>query len=267
MKRKYLIGGGIVGVVVLAIAVWFLFLRDDAPEAASNDAANDDLDRVLAEQDDEDPVTTDPPAEVVVPDDEEPADDPEPPAEPEGIDGVWIVDDEIGDFDFDTASGSFAGFRVAEELTIGEVTAVGRSGGVTGSVTIDGGQLSAAEVTVDMTTIVSNDSRREGAIRGAISASEFPTATFTFDGGVDVSSIEVGGGSQTFDVAGQLTVAGVTNDVTFAIEANVRDDGFGVIVGSTEITWLDFGVTPPSAPIVVSVADEGTVEFQLIVAR
>ena len=34
------------------------------------------------------------------------------------------------------ASGSFAGFRVAEELTVGETTAVGRSGNVTGSVTI-----------------------------------------------------------------------------------------------------------------------------------
>jgi len=185
----------------------------------------------------------------------------------DGIDGVWIVDDEVGEFDFESASGSFAGFRVDEELTIGAVTAVGRSGNVTGTVTIADGQLTGAEVTVDMTTISSNDSRRENAIRNAISASEFPEATFTFAGGVDVSALEVGGAAQSFAIEGDLTVAGVTQPVTFAIDANVRDDGFAVIVGSTDVVWEDFGVTPPSAPIVVSVADEGIVEFQLIVAR
>lgn len=263
MNKKYLIGGGVLGLVVVVAAVWFLFFRDDAPDAVDVGAANEQLDEDLAAAGDdgdgdagadgsaEDDGTSDGGGAVT----------------PDGIDGTWVVDDEIGSFDFDTASGSFAGFRVAEELTVGSVTAVGRSGGVTGTVTIDGGELTGAEVTVDMTTIVSNDSRRENAIRNAINATEFPTATFTFDGGIDVSAIEVGGPAQSFSVEGDLTVAGVTNPVTFAIDANVRDDGFGVIVGSTEIVWEDFGVTPPSAPIVVSIADEGTVEFQLVVAR
>ncbi|GJM38850.1 MAG: hypothetical protein DHS20C19_22170 [Acidimicrobiales bacterium] len=244
MNKKYLIGGGVVGVAVVVLAVWFFFFKDDAPDAVDVGDANEQLDADLAEDGgDAGPAVAD------------------------GIDGVWVVDDEIGSFDFDTASGSFAGFRVAEELTIGSVTAVGRSGGVTGSVTIDGGQLTGADVTVDMNSIVSNDPRRESAIRRAIGAAEFPTATFTFDGGVDVSGLEAGGAAHTFEVEGDLTVAGVTNPVTFSIDANVRDDGFGVIVGSTEIVWEDFGVTPPSASIVVSIADEGTVEFQLIVAR
>ena len=51
-----------------------------------------------------------------------------------------MVDDEIGEFDFDTASGSFAGFRVDEELTVpyGDVVAVGQTGGVSGTVTSTG---------------------------------------------------------------------------------------------------------------------------------
>ncbi|MDW3220143.1 MAG: YceI family protein [Acidimicrobiales bacterium] len=249
MNKKYVIGGGIGALAVVVFAVWFLFFKDDAPDAVDLGDANDQLDADLAASGDGDG-----------------GEDGDGPV-PTGIDGVWAVDDEIGTFDFETASGSFAGFRVAEELTIGETTAVGRSGGVTGSVTIDDGQLVGADVTVDMTSIVSNDPRRESAIRRAINASEFPTATFTFDGGVDVSAIEPGGDPQSFTVEGELTVGGVTNPVTFAIDANVRDDGFGVIVGSTELVWEDFDITPPSASIVVSVADEGTVEFQLIVAR
>lgn len=258
MNKKYVIGGGVLAVVVLAaVAVWFLWFKDDAPDAVTTDAANEQLDQDLVGDDDS-------------ADDDTGVDDAGDATDGvavDGIDGTWVVDDEIGEFDFETASGSFAGFRVAEELTVGEVTAVGRSGDVSGTVVIDDGTLTSAEVAVDMTSIVSNDSRRENAIRGAVNASEFPQATFTFDGGVDVSSIEVGGPAQSFEVEGDLTVAGVTNPVTFAIDANVRDDGFGVIVGSTEIVWEDFGVTPPSASIVVSIADEGIVEFQLVVAR
>jgi polyisoprenoid-binding protein YceI len=266
MNKKYLIGGALVAVIVAAAAVWFLFLKDDAPDAVDVGAANDQLDADLAAADDAPPDDSAP--DDSAPDDSAPDDSaPDDSAAPEGIDGTWVIDDEIGDFDFDTASGSFAGFRVAEELTVGEATAVGRSGNVSGSVTIADGTLTGAEVTVDMDAIVSNDSRREGAIRRTVNTSEFPDATFSFDGGVDVSSIEVGGPAQTFEIEGELTVAGVTNAVTFIIDANVRDDGFGIIVGSTEIVWEDFGVTPPSAPIVVSIADQGTVEFQLVVAR
>ncbi|MEZ5166289.1 MAG: YceI family protein [Acidimicrobiales bacterium] len=264
MNKKWWLGGLVVVVAALVAGGWYFFLRDDAPAAVSNDQANADLDDVLGSA----PASTDPTAtdpDTSTGDSAPTATDP---VTVDGIDGTWNVDDEIGDFDFETASGSFAGFRVAEELTaIGDTTAVGRTGSVTGTVTIADGTLTAAEITADLSAIVSDRSQREGAIRRAVNTSEFPTATFTFDGSVDVSAIEVGGPAQTFTVEGSLTVAGVTQPVTFTIDANVRDDGFGVITGSTEITWADFGVEAPSAPVVVSVADQGTVEFQLIVAR
>jgi len=255
-KKKRLLGGAGLGIVVLVGAVWFLFLRDDAPEVVSSAAANEQLDADLAAPDD---GAADAP--IVEP-------------EPEGsgfdgtINGNWVVNEEIGEFDFETASGSFAGFRVTEELTVvGDTTAVGRTGGVSGAITIADGTLTGAEITVDMTSIVSDRPQREGAIRRAISAPEFPTAIFVFADSVDVSAIAVGGEAMSFPVAGELTVKGVTQPVTFLIEANVRDDGFGIITGSTGIVWQDFGITPPSAPVVVSVADEGIVEFQLVVEQ
>ena len=65
-------------------------------------------------------------------------------------DGVWTVDNDLGTFEFDSASGSFAGFRVDEELTIGATTAVGRTDAITGTVTVTEGSLTAAELTVDL---------------------------------------------------------------------------------------------------------------------
>ena len=265
MNKKLVLGGGVAAVVVLAAAVWFLFFRSDAPEAVSVDAANAQLDEDLAAAAEED-------AEADAESDDDMAEEESAGASTDeafdgDVSGTWIVDDDIGDFDFETASGSFAGFRVDEELTVGEVVAVGRSGGVTGSLTIDGGQLTAADITVDMTTIVSNDSRRENAIRGAIGASENPTATFVLTGPVELPDGISDGETVTVDAVGDLTVNGVTNSTTFTISALVRDDGFGIVTGSTNIVFEDFDVTPPSAPIVVSIDDNGIVEFQLVVTK
>lgn len=272
MNKKLVLGGGIAAVVVLAAAVWFLFFRSDAPEAVSVDAANAQLDEDLAAAAAEEEADTDAESDDDMADEEsDAAESTDEGSTDEGFDGdvsgTWIVDDEIGDFDFETASGSFAGFRVDEELTVGEVVAVGRSGGVTGSLTIDGGQLTAADITVDMTTIVSNDSRRENAIRGAIGATENPTATFVLTAPVELPDAIRDGETVTVDAVGDLTVNGVTNSTTFTISALVRDDGFGIVTGSTSIVFEDFDVTPPSAPIVVSIDDNGIVEFQLVVTK
>lgn len=303
MNKKWLITGVLVVLAALVAAIWLLFFRDDAPEAVSTEAGLEQLQQDLAadDQDDadsqldegadpdapdaEDTDTADAHAEDAAPEiadpgnagtevDDEPEStedqDPEPTVEQRpfvgAANGVWTVDDEFGDFDFDTASGSFAGFRVAEELTVGKVTAVGRTGGVTGSLTIEDGNLVAAEITVDMTTIVSNDARREHAIVNALDSRNFPTAVFTLTEPMplDTETLE-SGSTLKVDVVGDLTVKGTTNQVTFSLQATIAEAGIGLIIGSTEIVWQDFGVTPPRAPIVVSVEDRGIVEFQLIV--
>ncbi|MEM8706053.1 MAG: YceI family protein [Actinomycetota bacterium] len=274
--KKLAIGGGI-AVVVLIAAVWWLFFSGDTPEAVDVDAANEQLDDDLAAAAEDEPTddasTDDASTDDTSTDDADAVveDEPAAPATPDPFDGdinaTWVVDDEIGTFDFETASGSFAGFRVDEELTIGQVVAVGRTGGVSGTVTIEGDQLTGTDITVDMGSITSNDSRREFPIRNAVMATDFPTATFVLTEAVALPAGLAAGETVTVDATGELTVAGTTNEATFTINALVRDDGFGVITGSTTITWEDYGVTPPNAPIVLSIDESGIVEFQLIVTK
>ena len=275
MKKKWLITGVLVVLAAVVVALWLLFFRDDAPEAVSTEAGLEQLQEDLAATDDDSddaPSLSGDDTDTEVEAEPEPADEQEAglraDQSPTGgpANGTWTVDDEFGDFDFDTASGSFAGFRVEEELTVGEVTAVGRTGGVTGSLTIEDGTLVAAEITIDMTTIESNDGRRENAIRGAVGAGDFPTAMFvlTEPMQLDIEALE-SGSTLLVDVVGDLTVKGTTNQVAFFLQATIVEPGIGLIIGSTGIFWEDFGVTPPRAPIVVSVEERGTVEFQLIV--
>lgn len=180
--------------------------------------------------------------------------------------GTWTVDTAIGDFDYEQATGSFAGFRVEEELTIGEVTAVGRTGEVSGFIRLGAGVLEAAEITVDMSTITTDRSLRDNRTRQALGTDQFPNAVFVLTDPVAMPADAADGAAFSLEAAGDLTVKGVANPAVFALEAQLVDDVI-VVVGSTEVRFDDYGVQAPSAPIVVSVEDHGVIEFQLLFTR
>ena len=56
---------------------------------------------------------------------------------------------------------------------------MGRTGDVTGDFTIEGTTVTEASFEVDLTTITTNESRRDGRVQDALETSRFPTATFT----------------------------------------------------------------------------------------
>lgn len=194
-------------------------------------------------------------------------------ADPGGADGAfsavagtWTVDTAIGDFDYEQATGSFAGFRVDEELTIGEVTAVGRTGEVSGFIQLGARVLEAAEITVDMSTITTDRSLRDNRTRQALGTDQYPNAVFVLTEPVALPDGAADGAAFSLDAAGDLTVKGVTNPAVFALDAQLVDDVI-VVVGSTAVIFDDYGVQAPSAPIVVSVEDHGIIEFQLLFTR
>ena len=180
--------------------------------------------------------------------------------------GTWTVDTTIGDFDYEQATGSFAGFRVDEELTIGEVTAVGRTGEVSGFIQLGAGVLEAAEITVDMSTITTDRSLRDNRTRQALGTDQYPNAVFVLTEPVALPAGSADGAAFSLEAAGDLTVKGVTNPAVFALDAQLVDDVI-VVVGSTAVIFDDYGVQAPSAPIVVSVEDHGIIEFQLLFTR
>ena len=90
-------------VVLLAGAGAWWFLRDDAPEEVDLSAAT----AGVAQQDSDGSV--DGAADGGTFDGD--------------VSGTWSVDTDTGDFDYESATGTFAGFRIAEELAgIGSTT-------------------------------------------------------------------------------------------------------------------------------------------------
>ncbi len=256
-RRRWLwiVGASTLVVLILAaLGIWW-YLRDDAPPAVTLDAAVESLDTTVAS---EDTATTEPPATTGAP-----TSAPPPIEAPSAIAGTWTVDTSIGEFDFESATGSFVGFRVQEELTIGSQTAVGRTGDVTGTITIDGTTLTETTVEADLTGLTTNESRRDNRVRDALEIDQFPTASFELTEPVDLGAAAGSGEPVSIVATGELTIHGITQPVAFPLDA-LLVDGVVVAVGSVDIVFADYGVTPPSAPVVLSVDDEGVLELQLL---
>lgn len=177
-------------------------------------------------------------------------------------DGTWIIDTRIGSFsDF---TGSFVGYRVQEKLaSIGANTAVGRTPDVSGSLTLQGTTLTAVDITAKLTSLKSDDARRDGQLsRQGIQTGQYPEATFKLTEPLDLGTLPADGQSVSVTAKGELTLHGVTKSVEIPIKATRSGDVIGV-TGSLEIVFADYGITPPSSFMVLTIEDHGTMELQL----
>lgn len=256
-KRIKLLIVGVVAVVAVAGgAVWW-FLRDDAPKEVSLEDAVEQVQSSSTTTTTATDDTTAGSTETTTADS----------TSADGIEGDWTVDTTTGDFDYESATGTFAGFRIKEKLSgVGDTTAVGRTGDVSGGITIEGTTLTKATFQVDLTSITTNESRRDSRVQDALETGDFPTATFELTSPVDLGSAATTGGPVKVTATGDLTIHGETHSVDVAIEAQLVN-GTVVVVGSTDITFSDYGVSVPQSPVVLSVSDSGTVEMQLLLVR
>ncbi len=172
------------------------------------------------------------------------------------LDGLWTV-----------AAPSSAGYRVEEIIAGQPKTAVGRTSTVDGTFTIAGGQVTAAEINVDLASMVSDEARRDAQFRGRIMATdEFPVATFTLtesfaltDGQAAEKSVE------DVQVKGSLSLRGTELPTVFSITGRVDGDAI-TLVAKTEIVFADYGIPNPSIGP-VSTEDRGTIEVALVAKR
>ncbi len=165
-------------------------------------------------------------------------------------------------------SDSFVGYRVQEELAgIGAQQAVGRTPAVTGTATLAGTTITTLEVTADLTALKSDDDRRDNQLgRQSIETDAFPTATFTLTTPIALGTLATDGTTVSVSATGQLTLHGVTRDVTLQLQGRYAG-GVVAVAGSTEIVFADYDIERPNAFIVLSVANRGTLEIQLLFTK
>jgi polyisoprenoid-binding protein YceI len=173
-------------------------------------------------------------------------------------DGDWVVA---------TDADGFVGYRVRERL--GSISApndvVGRSPAVSGTATIAGGVLSAAQVTVDMTRLRTDVEPRDGRMREeGLETLRFPTASFRLDRPVPLGDVS-GARVVELRLPGTLTLHGVAKPLEFPVQA--RWDGPSIqVAGSARIRRADFGLEVPNL-VGYRIEDTGVVELELTLVR
>lgn len=256
-RRGILIAAGAVVVVVVAALLWW-FLGGDEPEAVDlTRTAEDAADAADAGADADDAAAEDAAADDAAA--EEAGDERAVPST-DDLDGPWVVSTDRVAFDRDAGAGSFVGYRVDEELsTIGATTAVGRTPEVVGTVEIADAAVVAATITADLTALQSDSGSRDGRVRSTLGAGA--VASFVLLEEFAAVLPDDGEVSET-TVTGELTILDETRSIEVTVQTAVID-GLPVIAGQVEITLSDFGVTVPSAPIVLSASDQAVLEWQL----
>ena len=253
-RRRLLIGGGALAALaaVLVFLLWWFVLRDDAPPAVTLPAA------VSSVEEEEDATAAPSPSPDATASPATAATS-QPDAGATALDGVWTLSDQ---------GESFTGYRVEEELaTIGYKEAVGRTPDIEASITIAGGRLTAVTVVADLRGLRSDDSRRDGALRQqALETNDFPTTTFALDEPAAIPAGLAAGESIAIEASGTLTLHGVERAVAIPIEARLTGDLL-VVVGSLPILFADYDIAQPRSPILVSIEDNGIMEFQLVLER
>ena len=170
-------------------------------------------------------------------------------------DGEWAV-----------VSDSVVGYRVKEILFGQDTEGVGRTSAVTGSLIITNNEVTSAEFSVDMTSLISDSSRRDRQVNNRIlDTATYPTATFALNDPIVLTPEALAGSDLTVNTTGTLTLRGVTKDIPVTLVARLVDNVIEVN-GTIEIVFAEWQIPDPSVTAIV-VEDRGLLEFLIRFSR
>lgn len=244
-SRTPLIVGIVVALAAIGIGGFLWLTQDDAPEKLSLS---------------DDPTTTEAPGDTSSGSSSTSA--PGGTVSGDSLDGKWTVVAGTGD------EATIAGYRVEEVFAAGarRSEAAGRTADVTGSVTVEGGKVTAAAFEVNTTTLKSNEGRRDNRIRtDGLETDKFTTATFTLTDPIALPDLP-DGKVVTVSATGDLTLHGETQSVKVDLQVKASGDRF-VVAGNAPVVMADYGIHPPSIGGFVEVDDHGSFEFIINLSR
>jgi polyisoprenoid-binding protein YceI len=167
------------------------------------------------------------------------------------LSGTWTV-----------TSGSQAGYRVEEILFGQHHTAVGRTTKVTGGLVISGATVDAADFTVDMAAVTTDEAGRNVAFHDFIlKTGTYPHASFHLTQAIQLGTIPPPGKVVTETATGAFTLRGVTRVISFPLRAERVGNEID-LNAEIPVTYSDWHIPNPSFAI-TQVGKTGTIEVLL----
>ena len=164
--------------------------------------------------------------------------------------------------------GSSATYRVTEQFVGVSFTneAEGTTNLVTGTVTInaDGTIAPGSKLTVDLRGLKSDQDQRDGFIQNrTLETAKFPNAEFVPTKVTGLDKMIPSAGQSGISLTGNLTIHGVTKEVTFQGIATFNPRTNSVAGrAKTSLTFDEFGITQPKIGRLASV--DNKIELQLV---
>jgi polyisoprenoid-binding protein YceI len=161
---------------------------------------------------------------------------------------------------------SMARYRVQEELAqVGETEAVGETQAIIGQFGFgeDGLPLPCSRFDVDLRTLQSDQARRDNYLyQNTLEAETYPLATFVLRTVEGMEAPLAEGQDTTLRLIGDLTLRDVTKLVAWEARVTLID---GALSGTaaTMFEMPDFGIEPPSVPVVLSLDETIRLEVDL----
>lgn len=167
------------------------------------------------------------------------------------------------------AEQSEARFIIDEVLFGNPKTVVGVTSDVAGDLIVNFSDPSAStvgQIAVSARTLTTDNNQRNQALRGRIlqsSTDEFEFITFvpTAINGLPAEPVAEGE-SIEFEIVGDLTVRGTTNEVTFNTTLTLQPDNTLNGLAVTTILYPDFGITVQAPPSVSNISEEVILELE-----
>jgi len=164
-------------------------------------------------------------------------------------------------------------FTIEEVLGGQDTTVIGRTDEVAGDILVNLSNPALSEVgqiRINARTLRTDNSRRDGAIGRFIlqsSQDEYEFIEFMPTAITNIAEAVAVGDELEFQIVGDLSISGVTREVTFDVTASYADED--QISGSAETTVLypDFDLTIPSVPNVASVDEDVILRIDFLADR
>lgn len=160
-----------------------------------------------------------------------------------------------------SSEGSTVTYTIEEVLNGVDTTVVGATSEVAGDILVnlsDPTQSEIGDISINARTFATDQGRRDNSVARFVlqsedDANEFITFVPTSISGLP-ESIAVGD-TLELEVVGNLTIVGVTNEVTFTTTVTLESAEQLVGQAETTVVYADFGLTIPEVPFVASVED------------
>jgi polyisoprenoid-binding protein YceI len=170
-------------------------------------------------------------------------------------------------------SGTKARYRVTEQLAgiSFPSDAVGTTETITGALIVnpDGSFAAGSKITVDLRTLTSDQSMRDSYIQTrTLETGKFPMMEVVAKRAIGLA-VPLAAGNQAqagFQLVTDITLHGVTREITWNVVATLRPDGVGGRA-TTTVDFATFGMTKPSLARLLSVEDKIHLEIEFRCTR